>query len=262
MESTSVAAKQEVNGRDFFDQIYQTDLRVEAEWARLTAAHKTRSISTLLRSSRFRPHSLLEIGSGTGAVIRECKRQRLAETFTAIDYSTTALSYLNAADPNIATRQADITSGNFRLDIPVDAVICSHVIEHLEEPDAFLAALRDRIDFKFAVIEVPLEDLFGHKWRWRGRDRKQNASGHVQFFTSKKFETLLVRNGFRILARRRYVPTLTLETIRFITDRQRLTFGRQLRKVLTNNMLPKLTAPLWSRLYYAHYAVLCTKAEG
>jgi SAM-dependent methyltransferase len=262
MESASAPAKFEVNGRDFFDQIYQQDLQLEAEWLRLTAVQKTRSISTLLRASKFSPHSLVEIGCGTGAVIRECKRQRLAKRFTAIDYSTTALSFLNAADPNIATRQADITSDDFCLDGPVDAIVCSHVIEHLEEPDAFLTALRDRIDFKLAVIEVPLEDLLGHRWRWRGKDRKQNSAGHVQFFTSKTFEELLARNRFRILATRRYVPTLTLETIRFITARQQLTTGEQLRKVITNNMMPKLSAPLWSRLYYAHYAVLCTKTGG
>jgi hypothetical protein len=56
------------------------------------------------------------------------------------------------------------------------------------------------------------------------------------------------------------VPRLSLETIRFVTERQHLTMGGQLRKVVTNNVLPRLTAPVWSRLYYGHYAALCTKA--
>jgi SAM-dependent methyltransferase len=204
---------------------------------------------------------LVEIGCGTGAVIRECKRLALAKDFTAIDFSPTALGYLHDADPTIATRQADITSETFELEDPVDLVICSHVIEHLEEPNAFLKALHDRINFRFAIVEVPLEDLFGHKWRWQGRDRKQNSAGHVQFFTPESFETLLVQNGFCILDRRRYVPTLGLETIQLLRIRHHLTRGAQIRKWITNNLLPKLTAPVWSRLYYAHYAVLCIKTR-
>ena len=257
---TAATVNNEVNGRDFYDQIYQRDLEQEAEWSRLTALQKVRSVATLMRRAGFSPQSLLEVGCGTGAVIRECKRLALAETFSAIDYSTTALHYLSAADPAIRTLRADITSEDFRWDKPVDGIICSHVIEHLEEPRTFLSALRSRIDFKFAVFEVPLENLVGHKWRWRGRDRKANSAGHVQFFTSQSFEALLLRNGYRILARRRYVPRLSLETIRFVTDRQHLTMGGQLRKVVTNNVLPRLTAPVWSRLYYGHYATLCTKA--
>jgi SAM-dependent methyltransferase len=257
----SASAKQiEVTGRDFFDQIYRKELRLEAEWLRRTAAHKVNSIARLLRSARISPTSLVEIGCGTGAVIRECKRLALARDFMAIDFSSTALGYLNDSDPTIATRQADITSETFQLEDPVDVIICSHVVEHLEEPDVFLKALRDRIDFKFAIIEVPLEDLFGHKWRWRGKDRKQNSAGHVQFFTSSSFKTLLTRNGFDILESRRYAPTLSRETIQLLGLRQHMTRGAQLRKWITSNFLPNLTAPLWSRFYYAHYAVLCTKA--
>ncbi len=252
----------EVNGRDFFDQIYQRELQLEAEWLRLTATHKVDSISALLKSAGVSPNSLVEIGCGTGAVVKECKRLALARDFIAIDFSSAALGYLSGTDPTIPTHQADITSDAFHLNDPVDVIVCSHVVEHLEEPDAFLKALHNRINFRFAIIEVPLEDLFGHRWRWQGKDRKQNAAGHVQFFTSKSFETLLARNGFRILDSRRYVPTLTLETIQLLRTRHHLTRGAQIRKWITSNLLPKLTAPVWSRLYYAHYAVLCVKTGG
>jgi hypothetical protein len=106
---------------------------------------------------------------------------------------------------------------------------------------------------------VPLEDLIGHRLRYRGKSRTANASGHVQFFTSTSFEALLRRHGFRILARRRYVPILDRDTIRFQAGRQRLSPGAKLLKVISHNTLPRLTAPLWSRLYYAHYAVLCQR---
>jgi 2-polyprenyl-3-methyl-5-hydroxy-6-metoxy-1,4-benzoquinol methylase len=186
MEDTpAIAKRHSPNGRDFFDQIYRNDLQLEAEWLRLTAIPKVRSITTLLRGVRFSPRSLVEVGCGTGAIIMECKRNGLAENFVAIDFSATALGYLSNSDPTITTRQADITANDFRLDVPADIVICSHVIEHLEEPDAFLKALHDRIDFKYAVIEVPLEDLIGHKWKLRGKERLDNSAGHVQFFTAR-----------------------------------------------------------------------------
>ena len=248
------------NGRDFFDRKYQAELHLEAEWMRRTAGQKVRSVSSLLRSVRAHPESLLEIGCGTGAVIGECQRRGLAQRFIAVDYSNTALEYLRANSSGITVLQADITSSDFRFETPVDAAVCSHVIEHLEEPGVFLDALHQRIDFAHVIFEVPLEDLPGHRFRHRGADRLQNPSGHVQFFTAASFEALLQRHGFRILGRRRYVPILERETIRFQADRHGLSRTARWLKTLTHHTLPTLSAPLWSRLYYAHYAVVCSKA--
>lgn len=249
------------SGRDYFDGLYQGHVEDEAEWLRRTVAHKVDSIQYLLAQVGATPSDLMEIGSGTGAVIEECKKRGLGTRFCAVDYSKTALAYLGARDPSIRTIQADITQPEFRLEDPVDIVVCTHVLEHLERPQALLSAIAGRLSFRYAVIEVPLEDLPINRLKSPAEARTMNAAGHVQFFTARSFEALVRGCGLAILSRRRYVPTQDFGTIAYQAKRHSLSRARHAIKIVTNNLLPKVTAPLWSRAYYAHYAVICRASE-
>ena len=139
-----------------------------------------------------------------------------------------------------------------------DAIVVSHVLEHLEDPGQFLRTLH-RISFGVMIAEVPLEDLAGSRLKAIFRDRRMNAAGHIQFFTGGTFNALLESSGFNISAHRRYCPVSSLEMLQFAGRRNGISALRQKFSAATGHYLPKYL-PFWDRLYYAHYAALCTKS--
>jgi SAM-dependent methyltransferase len=254
---TSIKAA-DVSGRDFYAAHYQHHLERQAKWLEYGAIEKANSISELIQRNNIRPHSLLELGCGTGAVIVECERRGLAAEFTAVDYSGEAIEFLRSRAPAINCLTADITDAGFMLKDHFDVVVLSHVIEHLEEPLEFLREIKDRLQFQYLIVEVPLEDLFVARVKSVFCDRKQNTAGHVQFFTGTTINMLLRSAGFKIMDRRRFVPRMSRESIRFACENCRPTRLRTAYKLCTTFYLPRLLGPIWKQFWYAHVAVLCS----
>jgi SAM-dependent methyltransferase len=249
----------DVSGRDYYKSLYSSELDQEAEWLRRGAANKVDSIQTLLRDSSINPQTIMELGCGTGAVIRECRRRGVASRYLAVDYSPDAIGYLRSHEPEIEAIQADITAQEFSMPA-VDVVYLTHVIEHLDDPDAFLTGALRNLKFKYLIAEVPLEDLAAGKLKNLVRDRRVNVSGHVQFFTATSFERLLKANGLNIIDRCRYVPFHSLETIRFLKEKNQLS-SLVVSRMIAGSVLTRALYPIWARLYYSHYAVLCSRSE-
>jgi SAM-dependent methyltransferase len=246
-----------VSGRDFFEEIYQIDLELEAQWLRYGAVDKVNSIEFFLNRHAIKPITLLELGCGTGAVITECQRRGLGDEFTAIDYSREAIEYLKSHSQGIHCIEADITDPNFKMDRCFDVIVLSHVLEHLEEPLKFLQSLMNKVLFRHLVAEVPLEGLWVSQIKNLFRDRTLNISGHLQFFTETTFRRLLSTASLEIRDYRRYVPIFSPEVIDFICRKDGLSRIRTMLKKITGCYLTCYFAPMWARIYYAHYAVLC-----
>jgi SAM-dependent methyltransferase len=249
----------EVSGRDHYDNLFQSHLLEEAEWLERTAGNKADSIEILLRKHGIKCRTLLELGCGTGSVIRECQRRGLAERFIAIDYSSAAIEYLNEHSSGIDTYVADVTSDTFKLPEAVDVIVLSHVIEHLEQPTPFLESLQ-HIDFRYLIAEVPLDDLLMGRLSALGKkDRTQNSAGHVQFFTASTFRNLLRAGGLEKVGDRRYVQLLDSDTIRFVCKKNNASFLAYV-KMLMGRYLRLAAGPLWSNFLSANYAVLARRA--
>lgn len=249
-----------VSGRDHYLDIYRNELQDEAEWLRRSAFNKVESIERLLRYHQIECRTMLELGCGTGAVISECQRRGLATRYIAVDFAEDAIEFIRQTSPGIEVMAADVAAPMFTFSEPVDVVVASHVIEHLERPRAFLDSI-SRINFKYMVAEVPLDDLLsGRVTSMFMTDRTQNLSGHVQFFTARSFRRLIESSGLTILAQRRYLPLISPDTIRFICARNKASRLTYL-KMLTGRWLRMLLGPAWSTLISAHYAVLCCKVS-
>ncbi len=247
------------SGRDYFAGIFSADVAREAEWLRRTAGQKVASIRRLLRSAGLSPRSVLEIGAGTGAVIGSLRAQGVGQTHYAVDFSDAALGVLRAADPGVATAVADVTVTPDPFGAgPYDLAFASHVVEHLEQPEAFLRALRDVPTAHF-IAEVPLENLFFGRLKERLlHGRATHSAGHVQFFTRESFTRLLERAGWRVLDVAVYAPYIDDETFDFAHGKAGL--KERIVKRATSVVLPRLLGPVWTRTYHAHCTVLCVRA--
>jgi SAM-dependent methyltransferase len=228
----------------------------------LSAGCKVDSIELLLERNQVIAQSMLELGAGTGAVIQECKRRKLAQNYVAVDYSPEAIGRIRNAAAGIEGVVADVTAPDFSIAGDFDVVILSHVLEHLEKPELVLHSLK-KLNWKHLVLEVPLEAL------WLSRCKQKltgeppgKAAGHIQFYTARSFDQLIRSSGLVIVNRHRYVPVVSLDSLRYVSRKNRLSRLKQMQTLLTGHYLPALTGPLWSHLYYAHYAVLCVSARA
>ena len=247
-----------LSGRDYYSDLYRTELNYEAQWLRCGAVEKANSVEILLTSSGFRPRSILELGCGTGAVILECQRRHLASEYFAIDYSPEAIGYLKRVGSGIVCQVADITDPAFRTERSYDLILLSHVIEHLEDPRGFLGRAMKRIRTEKFIIEVPLEDLPASRLKNHFRDRSKNKAGHVQFFTAESFRGLLYSVGLTIERERQYAPSLSDEAMDLIGAKDSLSPFQRFTKRATQQHLPRILGPVWKRWYYSHLAALCT----
>ena len=246
------------SGRDFYDGLYSQDVAEEARWLEFGVPSKTDSIEQLLARAGIKPRSVLEIGCGTGGILRELQRREIGTELFGVDYSESAISYARSESRGIEYFSGDVTDSGLALPREhFDVVVVSHVLEHLENPGELLSKMK-RLSFGAMIAEVPLDDLPVSRLKGLVRDRRVNFAGHVQFFTARSFRKLLVANGFRIFCARRYTPVSSLESIRFASRRNRASRLRALFSEAVGHYFPKYV-PLWSQLYYAHYAALCMK---
>lgn len=134
---------------------------------------------------RLRPHlasrspRVLDVGGGDGRVLTSL-RDAGAACFV-VDYAAEQIPGV----VRLGETLDDLAPG-----AAFDAVVVSHVLEHVAAPDQILAQARDRAPLVYA--EVPVEI-------WRGTPIAVDPVIHVNYFVRRSLEGLLTRNGYRVL---------------------------------------------------------------
>ena len=132
------------------------------------------------------PAAILDAGCGEGFLCDAIK-QRLPEArITGVDFSQGAIDYAAQRFPDAAKYGTADIHALPCADRSFDIVVCSQVLEHLDNPDK---AVREiiRVSSGYILISVPLEPYF--KW-FKDIGRLLRISpdpGHVQFWTKKSF---------------------------------------------------------------------------
>lgn len=253
----SAAARQ--TSKLWYQRLYREDLLREARLAAAAAPQRVRAIEALITRNRLPVRSVAELGCGPGDVILGCRQRGIGTEFLAVDYSEEAVAHLRSRAPDIEGMVADITEAGFGLPRPVDLVVLSHVLEHLDNPLELLCSLAEA-PVRHLVLEVPLEELplYRVKCALFGRN---NRVGHVQFFTRGAFRSLVQASGLVVIDEFEYVPVHTPEALRLSWSAEGTSMLVRLLQQLSRRWMPMVFAGLWSRLYYSHYAVLCRSAR-
>jgi len=150
---------------------------LRSAWRRLGAHDKVRNLMEVVGAHRDQIASVLEVGSGTGAVLDELSKV-LGREHLGIDVGTSGYDGVTIPFDDRA----------------FDLVYATHVVEHVRDQRGFLHELR-RVARKYVYVEVPCE------LHVRTTQRSLQTSldiGHINAYTPESFALLLSTSGLAV----------------------------------------------------------------
>ena len=170
-------------------------LAANPSWHEEDSAWKAGRICELLRrAGAASPATVAEVGCGPGGVLRELQRCLPAASLSGYDIAPAAIERAKRhANERLSFHCEDITRAGKTFDL----LLCIDVFEHVEDPFAFLRAIRPLAPR--VVFNIPLEIhvagvLINHQL-WTRRQ-----FGHLHYYTAAiAFETLR-ECGYEVVA--------------------------------------------------------------
>lgn len=236
---------------------YETALKDEAFvcWREAGARQKAENVRKVCRGIQCT--SAVEIGCGTGAVLKRLQEWHFAERFACVDLALSAVQFAKnlCRDSVLCAFVASATALPFR-DAAFDVAILSHVIEHLHEPAQALAEA-SRIA-RYVVVEVPTEVVLSNVIRRKVLGKPYasiEGAGHVQFWSAGSVREFLRRDcSLEILEN--HVDLISKEAEYF--GRAGLGLAKPVIKQTFKALLP---AAVYTRMLTSHSTFLCRRAE-
>lgn len=136
------------------------------------------------------PRTVLDAGCGEGYTVKYLAERNSEWKLTGVDLSGGAIQY---AQDHLGDKAKFRTGSVYKLpfsDRSFDTVVCSEVLEHLDEPDRAVAELK-RVARNAVVITVPREPYF--QWlnnvgQWIGVSPDPE---HVNFWNKDQFQAFI-----------------------------------------------------------------------
>jgi SAM-dependent methyltransferase len=220
-------------------------------WREAGARQKAINIVEVCR--KIHVSSALEIGCGTGSVLRALGSLQFANRYVATDISVAAVEFAKqSCGPLMSEAYVGSADSLPFPDKSFSVAILSHVIEHLENP---VCAVRDAARVaEYVVIEVPTERVLSNMIRTRilGKPFISVAeAGHVQFWSSRSITSFLEKDcGQEILSRRRDLLSREVE----FHGRKSAGKAKPLIKEALKGFIPGW---IYARLLTTHATFLC-----
>jgi len=145
--------------------------------------HRRRLIVKLARRTGFK--SVLDVGCGSGELLRQFKASFDVERLAGVDLSSSVVESNRRAMPFAAFHALDVSTA--KLPEQFDLVVCSEVIEHIVDYRLALRNIRDMCS-AFLIVTVPAGKVFPI-------DRMM---GHHRHFTAATLTDSLENSGFRV----------------------------------------------------------------
>lgn len=152
------------------------------------------------------PTNVLDVGCASGWFIAKIKERFPNANFYGIDIYKDSIEYAKKLYPDIKFERADAHFLPYK-DSFFDLVICTEVIEHLDDPRQAMSEIK-RVLKKGGrfIIEVDSgSTLFSIVWffwtKFRGRVWNE---AHLHSFNIAKLENLARKNGFKVLKKKKF----------------------------------------------------------
>ena len=147
-------------------------------------------------------HKILDAGCGNGYTTNWMASK--GHTVWGSDYSQSGVDLATVNFPELTFFQADLIAGPPKI-IPLgdyDGIISIEVIEHLFDPEKFLANLWSAIrPGGFLILTTPCHGYVKNLTlslanQWDGHFMVNSVGGHIKFFSPKTLKSMLEETGF------------------------------------------------------------------
>lgn len=154
--------------------------------------------------------TILDAGCGEGFILSEFKKNNIGNYLEGIDFSEDALDICKNMFPSLTLKKGNIHSLPYA-DNSFDLVICTEVMEHLEEPIKVIDEIK-RVSKRYCLFSVPNEPFFMVSNFLRGKNlsRWGNDIDHIQHWSSGAFEDFIKRNLSILTVKRPFPWTIIL----------------------------------------------------
>ncbi|GIW61692.1 MAG: hypothetical protein KatS3mg089_0544 [Patescibacteria group bacterium] len=136
----------------------------------------------------LQPYSILDVGCGEGFTLEILRKAGIGKKLEGVDYLDRAIKLGKKEHPRLVLKQGTIYDLKYK-DETFDVVICTEVLEHLDNPEKGLEELV-RVTKKYCVLSVPNEPLFmlGNFLRGKNLTRLGNDIEHINHWTFWQFK--------------------------------------------------------------------------
>lgn len=177
----------DMNEKDFYNEIW-------TKWTHITngpsARHRIRLITKLIKKHNL--HSkILDIGCGEGNLLENLGSEY--NELYGMDISTIALDNISpVVKDNITFFIGDLSKKDSLTSMKFDVIICSEVLEHIENDAAAIENLNELLNSSgHLIITVPYKNKY-----WTKHDE---FSGHFRRYEFDEIINKLKKNGFSII---------------------------------------------------------------
>ncbi len=144
------------------------------------------------------PNTILDAGCGEGFTMNKLSKNGIGKEIEGIEYMKEAISLGKKLYSDLAIKQGSVYELPYK-DNSFDLVICTEVLEHLEEPAKALKEIL-RVSKKYLIISVPNEPLFMVSNFLRGKNlsRLGNDMGHINHWNPFSLKEFLTQNKIKV----------------------------------------------------------------
>ncbi len=136
----------------------------------------------------LKPESVLDVGAGEGFVLEKLRTNKIGKRLEGIEYMQEAIELGKITHPKVTIKKGDIYKLPYK-DNAFELLICTEVLEHLEDPVKALVELK-RVTSKYIILSVPNEPLFTVQRFLRGKNMLKlgDHPEHIQHWNSTAFQ--------------------------------------------------------------------------
>jgi len=192
---------------------------------------------------------VLDYGCGNGVLTYWLWCNGFGVEIMGVDVSETGIKNAQKSFARNGLIFATIDALNGLAPHSFDVVVSSHVLEHIDQPEVVLASIAEKAEW--LVLEVPLEKCIWQDLvaRFKGKSRKDNPLGHVNFWNKATFNQFLKESGLLVVRDYQYVSAPYSP------------FNHWLKRSLESIVLKLIGMRLYSKLMATHYIVLARKLK-